>query len=75
MKEGYKSGDLVYVSQNGDNKLCLICHEDIWRNGGGVQELRCMQRFHKEVKHVCFFLSLSFSEHVMVHDSFLKIFY
>lgn len=44
--------DLVYVSQNGDNKLCLICHEDIWRNGGGVQELRCMQRFHKEVKRV-----------------------
>lgn len=42
---------MIYVSQNDDNKLCLICHEDIWRNGGGVQELQCMHRFHKEVKH------------------------
>lgn len=39
-----------------------------------MQELRCMQRFHKEVKHVCLFLGLSFSQHVIVHASFLKIF-
>ncbi|XP_037627024.1 leukemia NUP98 fusion partner 1 isoform X1 [Sebastes umbrosus] len=34
------------VSEN--DKLCLICHEDMRKNGGGVQELRCAHRFHKE---------------------------
>lgn len=37
------------LSQNDDDKLCLICHEDM-RKSGGVQELRCAHRFHKEVK-------------------------
>ncbi|XP_042367939.1 leukemia NUP98 fusion partner 1 [Plectropomus leopardus] len=31
-----------------DDKLCLICHEDMKNNGGGVQELHCTHRFHKE---------------------------
>lgn len=35
--------------QNDNNKLCLICHEDIRKSGGGVQELLCTHRFHKEV--------------------------
>nr|XP_033476639.1 leukemia NUP98 fusion partner 1 isoform X1 [Epinephelus lanceolatus] len=30
-----------------DDKLCLICHEDMKKNGG-VQELHCTHRFHKE---------------------------
>ncbi|KAM7012505.1 leukemia NUP98 fusion partner 1 isoform 1-T1 [Tautogolabrus adspersus] len=36
------------TSLNDDDKLCLICHEDIRRSGGGVQELHCTHRFHKE---------------------------
>ncbi|XP_034439176.1 leukemia NUP98 fusion partner 1 isoform X1 [Hippoglossus hippoglossus] len=35
------------VSLNGDERLCLICHEDM-RTNGGVQELHCTHRFHKE---------------------------
>ncbi|CAK6956189.1 leukemia NUP98 fusion partner 1 isoform X2 [Scomber scombrus] len=35
-----------------DDKLCLICHEDMRKNGGTVQELHCTHRFHKEVKHL-----------------------
>ncbi|XP_053178314.1 leukemia NUP98 fusion partner 1 [Scomber japonicus] len=31
-----------------DDKLCLICHEDMRKNGGTVQELHCTHRFHKE---------------------------
>lgn len=31
--------------------MCLICHEDKRKNGGGVPELHCMHRFHKEVKY------------------------
>ncbi|XP_040895942.1 leukemia NUP98 fusion partner 1 [Toxotes jaculatrix] len=30
-----------------DDKLCLICHEDMRKNGG-VQEQHCTHRFHKE---------------------------
>ncbi|KAM4549399.1 leukemia NUP98 fusion partner 1 isoform 1-T2 [Odontesthes bonariensis] len=36
------------MSGNDENKLCLICHEDMCRGGGGVQELHCTHRFHKE---------------------------
>lgn len=36
------------VSVNNNDKLCLICHEEIRRNGGGAQELLCTHRFHKE---------------------------
>ncbi|XP_061593045.1 leukemia NUP98 fusion partner 1 isoform X2 [Cololabis saira] len=36
------------TSLNTDSKLCLICHEDMCRSGGGVQELHCTHRFHKE---------------------------
>nr|XP_019936145.1 PREDICTED: leukemia NUP98 fusion partner 1 [Paralichthys olivaceus] len=32
---------------NGDERLCLICHEDMRKNGG-LQELHCTHRFHKE---------------------------
>lgn len=42
-----------------------------------MQELRCMHRFHKEVKRLRLLRCLSFSEHVrvMVHEhSFVKIF-
>ncbi|XP_050933358.1 leukemia NUP98 fusion partner 1 isoform X2 [Lates calcarifer] len=35
------------MSLNEDNKLCLICYEDM-RKSGGVQELHCTHRFHKE---------------------------
>ncbi|KAG7228735.1 hypothetical protein INR49_008513 [Caranx melampygus] len=35
------------ISLNDDEKLCLICHEDM-RKSGGVQELHCTHRFHKE---------------------------
>ncbi|XP_037829970.1 leukemia NUP98 fusion partner 1 isoform X2 [Kryptolebias marmoratus] len=31
-----------------EDKLCLICHEDLCKSGGGVQELRCTHRIHKE---------------------------
>lgn len=37
------------LPQNDDNKLCLICYEDMRTNGGGFQELLCTHRFHKEV--------------------------
>ncbi|KAF7661146.1 hypothetical protein LDENG_00268370 [Lucifuga dentata] len=40
------------MSLNDDDKLCLICHEDMCKNGGAVQELHCAHRFHKEVKHL-----------------------
>ncbi|XP_073332494.1 leukemia NUP98 fusion partner 1 [Pagrus major] len=40
--------DKKIMSLNEDDKLCLICHEDMRQNGGGVQELHCMHRFHKE---------------------------
>ncbi|XP_045906281.1 leukemia NUP98 fusion partner 1 [Micropterus dolomieu] len=33
---------------NDDDRLCLICHEDMQKSGGGVQELHCTHRFHKE---------------------------
>ncbi|KAK9518868.1 hypothetical protein VZT92_021636 [Zoarces viviparus] len=38
------------TSLNGDadDKLCLICHEDLKKSGGPVQELHCSQRSHKE---------------------------
>ncbi|XP_035504551.1 leukemia NUP98 fusion partner 1 isoform X2 [Scophthalmus maximus] len=32
---------------NNDDRLWLICHEDMRKNGG-VQELHCANRFHKE---------------------------
>ncbi|XP_022607190.1 leukemia NUP98 fusion partner 1 isoform X2 [Seriola dumerili] len=35
------------ISLNDNDKLCLICHEDL-RKSGGVQELHCTHRFHKE---------------------------
>ncbi|XP_068581566.1 leukemia NUP98 fusion partner 1 [Cebidichthys violaceus] len=31
-----------------DDKLCLICHDDMKKSGGPVQELHCSHRFHKE---------------------------
>ncbi|KAF1386191.1 hypothetical protein PFLUV_G00115590 [Perca fluviatilis] len=33
---------------NGDDKLCLICYDDMRKGGEGVQELHCEHRFHKE---------------------------
>ncbi|XP_032382690.1 leukemia NUP98 fusion partner 1 isoform X2 [Etheostoma spectabile] len=36
------------MSVNGDDKLCLICCDDMQKGGGGVQELHCAHRFHKE---------------------------
>lgn len=54
---GWVASDILYifflsVRQNNNDKLCLICHEEIRRNGGGAQELLCTHRFHKEVKHL-----------------------
>ncbi|XP_004068366.1 leukemia NUP98 fusion partner 1 isoform X2 [Oryzias latipes] len=38
------------MSLSDDNKVCLICHEDMCKSGGGgVQQLQCTHRFHKEV--------------------------
>ncbi|XP_032382689.1 leukemia NUP98 fusion partner 1 isoform X1 [Etheostoma spectabile] len=39
------------MSVNGDDKLCLICCDDMQKGGGGVQELHCAHRFHKEAAH------------------------
>ncbi|XP_034556940.1 leukemia NUP98 fusion partner 1 [Notolabrus celidotus] len=36
------------TSQNDEEKLCLICHEDVRMSGGGVHELHCTHRLHKE---------------------------
>ncbi|XP_055077265.1 leukemia NUP98 fusion partner 1 isoform X2 [Periophthalmus magnuspinnatus] len=36
------------ISLNEDNRLCLICYEDMRKNGAGTQELHCTHRFHKE---------------------------
>ncbi|XP_076578357.1 leukemia NUP98 fusion partner 1 isoform X2 [Chaetodon auriga] len=41
-------GDKKNMSLNDEDKLCLICHEDMRRSGGGVQEQHCSHRFHKE---------------------------
>ncbi|XP_054459507.1 leukemia NUP98 fusion partner 1 [Anoplopoma fimbria] len=35
------------TSQN-DDDMCLICHEEMKKNEGAVQELQCSHRFHKE---------------------------
>ncbi|KAE8294457.1 hypothetical protein D5F01_LYC07410 [Larimichthys crocea] len=40
--------DKKTTSVNDEDKLCLICHEDMRKSGGGVQELRCTHRVHKE---------------------------
>lgn len=55
-----KTDNLCGVFQTDDNKVCLICHEDMSKSGGGaVQKLHCTHRFHKEVslsdhgKHSC----------------------
>ncbi|KAM3619895.1 uncharacterized protein V6R79_015440 [Siganus canaliculatus] len=40
--------DQKTFSLNEDDKFCLICHEDMRKNGGGTQELHCSHRFHKE---------------------------
>ena len=39
-----------FLLQKGNERLCLICHENM-RMNGGVQELHCTHRFHKEVQH------------------------
>ncbi|XP_020487018.1 leukemia NUP98 fusion partner 1 isoform X1 [Labrus bergylta] len=39
------------TSLNDEDKLCLICHEDIRKSGGGIQELHCTHSFHKEGAH------------------------
>ncbi|XP_008279504.1 leukemia NUP98 fusion partner 1 [Stegastes partitus] len=36
------------MSLNDNDKLCLICHEELRKNGTGVQEFNCTHRFHKE---------------------------
>ncbi|CAJ1059882.1 leukemia NUP98 fusion partner 1 [Xyrichtys novacula] len=36
------------TSLNDEEKPCLICHENMRKSGGGVQELHCTHRFHKE---------------------------
>ncbi|XP_036971468.1 leukemia NUP98 fusion partner 1 isoform X2 [Acanthopagrus latus] len=38
--------DKRIMSLNEDDKLCLICHEDMRQSGGSVQE-HCTHRFHK----------------------------
>ncbi|XP_070817272.1 leukemia NUP98 fusion partner 1 isoform X1 [Chaetodon trifascialis] len=40
--------DKQNMSLNDEDKLCLICHEDMRRSAGGVQEQHCSHRFHKE---------------------------
>ncbi|TNM87584.1 hypothetical protein fugu_005805 [Takifugu bimaculatus] len=41
--------DKKTAALNDDKKSCLICHEDIRKNGGGVQKLQFMHHLHKEV--------------------------
>ncbi|XP_072294683.1 leukemia NUP98 fusion partner 1 isoform X2 [Eucyclogobius newberryi] len=36
------------ISLHEDNRLCLICYEDMKKNGVGTKELQCTHRFHKE---------------------------
>ncbi|KAM4738981.1 leukemia NUP98 fusion partner 1 [Anableps anableps] len=40
--------DKKTMSLSDKDKMCLTCHEDMCRNGEGVQELHCTHRFHKE---------------------------
>ncbi|XP_028259657.1 leukemia NUP98 fusion partner 1 [Parambassis ranga] len=40
--------DKSTVSLSDDDKRCLICHDDMCKSAGGVQELHCTHRFHKE---------------------------
>ncbi|KAM8888876.1 leukemia NUP98 fusion partner 1 isoform 1-T2 [Synchiropus picturatus] len=42
--------DRKNLSMN-DDKLCLICHEEMCQNGAAVQELHCTHCFHKEAAH------------------------
>ncbi|XP_041646431.1 uncharacterized protein LOC121511736 [Cheilinus undulatus] len=47
-EEGTREGEEWTVAENEDDKLCLICYEDMRKSGGGAPELRCTHRFHKE---------------------------
>nr|XP_020459185.1 leukemia NUP98 fusion partner 1 [Monopterus albus] len=40
--------DQKTTSLSDENKLCLICQEDMCKSGGGTQEVHCTHRFHKE---------------------------
>lgn len=43
---------VVVVFQSDDDKRCLICHDDMCKSAGGVQELHCTHHFHKEVRQL-----------------------
>ncbi|CAL1593476.1 unnamed protein product [Knipowitschia caucasica] len=38
------------ITLNEENRLCLICHEVMQKNGEGTKELHCTHRFHKEAQ-------------------------
>ncbi|XP_061681469.1 leukemia NUP98 fusion partner 1 isoform X2 [Syngnathoides biaculeatus] len=43
--------DNCSLSLNDDAKLCLLCHDNMYKSGGGggaVQDLHCAHAFHKE---------------------------
>ncbi|XP_042273385.1 leukemia NUP98 fusion partner 1 [Thunnus maccoyii] len=48
LTESFEKRLYLRDKRNDDDKLCLICHEDMRKNGGTVQELHCTHRFHKE---------------------------
>ncbi|XP_054646808.1 leukemia NUP98 fusion partner 1 [Dunckerocampus dactyliophorus] len=38
------------ISLNDDDKVCVVCHENMCKSGGAVQELHCAHAFHKECR-------------------------
>nr|XP_057929362.1 leukemia NUP98 fusion partner 1 isoform X4 [Doryrhamphus excisus] len=38
------------ISLNDDDNLCVICHDNMCKSGGAVQELHCAHAFHKECR-------------------------
>ncbi|KAM9797810.1 leukemia NUP98 fusion partner 1 [Syngnathus typhle] len=40
--------DKCTPSQNGDGKMCLLCHDNVYKSGAGLQEPHCVHTFHKE---------------------------
>ncbi|XP_077391620.1 leukemia NUP98 fusion partner 1 isoform X2 [Festucalex cinctus] len=40
--------DNCSLSLNDDAKMCLLCHDNMYKSGGALQELHCAHTFHKE---------------------------
>nr|XP_057929359.1 leukemia NUP98 fusion partner 1 isoform X2 [Doryrhamphus excisus] len=46
------------ISLNDDDNLCVICHDNMCKSGGAVQELHCAHAFHKEVQLLLFMITI-----------------